>query len=113
VVGDSTYIGEQNNIRASGGRIIIGSNCLVSQQVSMIVANHEYNAGTIIKNQDWSESNNFIAIEDDVWIGAGVTILPGVTVGKGAIVAAGSVVTKDVESYSIVAGIPAKKIKTR
>lgn len=54
-----------------------------------------------------------IIIEDEVWIGANVTILSGVTIGKGAIIAAGSVVTKDVPSYSIIGGNPAKIIRYR
>ena len=52
-----------------------------------------------------------IVVEDDVWIGAGATILPGVHIGEGAIVGAGSLVLCDVEAYSIVAGVPAKKIR--
>ena len=54
-----------------------------------------------------------VIIEDDVWIGTGVIILKGVTIGTGSIVAAGAVVTKNVESYTIVAGIPAKIVKRR
>lgn len=54
-----------------------------------------------------------IVIESDVWIGAKVTVLGGVTIGRGAIVAAGAVVTKDVEPYSIVGGVPAHHIKYR
>ena len=54
-----------------------------------------------------------ILIEDDVWIGANVTILKGVTIKRGSIVAAGSVVNKDVEAFSIFGGIPAKKIGER
>lgn len=52
-----------------------------------------------------------VAIEDDVWIGIGAIVLPGVTIGKGSIVSAGAVVTKDVPSYTIVGGVPAKLIK--
>lgn len=52
-----------------------------------------------------------VTIEDDVWIGAGAIILPGVTLHKGAVVAAGAVVTKDVDAYTVVGGIPAKFIK--
>ena len=52
-------------------------------------------------------------IEDDVWLGAHVVVLPGVTIGRGAIVAAGAVVNRDVESMSIVAGVPAKPIGQR
>lgn len=54
-----------------------------------------------------------IVIEDDVWIGANVTILGGVRVGRGAVVAAGAVVNKDVPPYAIVGGVPAKLIKYR
>ncbi len=61
--------------------------------------------------QDASEKQ--IVIEDDVWIGAKATILGGVTIGQGAVIAAGSVVTKDVEPYAIVGGVPAKLIRYR
>lgn len=54
-----------------------------------------------------------IVIEDDVWIGANCTITKGVTLKKGSIVAANSVVTKDVESYSIYGGVPAKFLKKK
>lgn len=54
-----------------------------------------------------------VRIGDDVWIGAGVIILKGVSIGDGAVIAAGSVVTRDVEAYAIVAGNPARKIKSR
>jgi maltose O-acetyltransferase len=54
-----------------------------------------------------------ISIEDDAWIGAGAIVLPGVTVGRGAVVAAGAVVTKDVESFTIVGGVPSVVIGCR
>jgi phosphonate metabolism protein (transferase hexapeptide repeat family) len=54
-----------------------------------------------------------VMIGHDVWIGHGVIILPGVSIGHGAVVAAGAVVTKDVEPYAIVAGVPAQRIKWR
>lgn len=52
-------------------------------------------------------------VEDDVWIGACAIIMAGVRIGRGSVVAAGAVVTKDVAPYSIVGGVPAKKIKDR
>jgi lipopolysaccharide O-acetyltransferase len=52
-----------------------------------------------------------VVIDDNVWIGEGVVILPGITIGKGAIVGANSVVTKNVSAYTIVVGAPAKVIK--
>jgi phosphonate metabolism protein (transferase hexapeptide repeat family) len=54
-----------------------------------------------------------VHIGHDVWIGHGVIILPGITIGHGAVIAAGAVVTKDVEAYAVVAGVPAKRIKWR
>ena len=54
-----------------------------------------------------------ITIGDDVWVGAGVTILDGCTIGRGCIIGAGAVVTKSIEPYAIVAGVPAKKIGMR
>lgn len=54
-----------------------------------------------------------VIVKDDVWIGLGATILSGVTIGQGAAIAAGAVVTKDVEPYAIVGGVPAKLIRWR
>jgi len=58
-------------------------------------------------------SKGDITVDDDVWIGYGVTILSGVHIGQGAVVAAGAVVTHDVPPYAIVGGVPAKMIKYR
>lgn len=54
-----------------------------------------------------------ITIEDDVWLGARVMIMPGVTVGRGSILAAGAIVTKNVEPYTVVAGAPAHVVRHR
>ena len=61
---------------------------------------------------DWRRSNR-INVGHDVWIGHGATILPGVTIGDGAVVGAGAVVSRDVEPYTIVGGVPARKIRDR
>lgn len=68
--------------------------------------NHEYMNSKIRNNRP-------VIIGNDVWIGANVIIMPGVSIGNGAIIAAGAVVTKDVEDYAIVGGVPAKVIKYR
>jgi acetyltransferase-like isoleucine patch superfamily enzyme len=113
IVGAGTYIGELNNIRASGGQITIGKKCLISQQVSLIGSGHLYARGEWIQDQPWDETKNFITIGDDVWIGCGAIVLPGVTIGDGAVIAAGTIVTKDVPAQTIVAGIPARFVKER
>ena len=73
--------------------------------------------GVHLNNHSYEEShirnNKSIKIGNDVWIGANVVILPGVNIGDGAIIAAGAVVTKDVEPYTIVGGVPARTIKKR
>jgi len=53
-----------------------------------------------------------IHISQNAWVGAKAIILPGITVGQNAVVAAGAVVTKDVPANTVVAGVPAKRIKT-
>jgi acetyltransferase-like isoleucine patch superfamily enzyme len=111
-IGSGTYIGESNNIRAAGGSISIGNNCLISQQVSIIATDHGIAKDQLIQSQAWIKKGD-IVIGNDVWIGCSSQILSGVTIGTGAIIAAGSLVNKDVAPYSIVAGIPAKFIKNR
>ena len=59
-----------------------------------------------------NHKGNEIIVGNDVWIGGGAILLPGVTIGEGAVVGAGAVVTKDVAPYTIVAGNPAKVIRT-
>lgn len=94
--------------------IIIGNNVSIAPNVVLIAdscANNgeELNKIEYVKNV--LSKNKKIVIEDDVWIGANVTVLPGVRIGKCAIIGAGSVVTKNVESYSVYAGVPAKMIR--
>ena len=66
-------------------------------------------------DKDFRETrkNTRVEIGHDVWIGHGAIIMPGLSIGHGAVVAAGAVVTKDVEPFAIVAGVPAKRIKWR
>lgn len=113
-VGKDTYIGENNNIRAAGGKIEIGSNCLLAQNISLISSNHLYSElSTNISSQGWDKQKRDILIGNNVWIGANVVILPGVTIGSGAIVGAGSIVTKDVSEKAVLIGTPANILKYR
>lgn len=92
--------------------ITIGNYVLIGYNVNLVSENHAYQDYSFpIMKQGYFGGH--ITIKDDVWIGANAVILPNVTIGRGAIVGANAVVTKDVEPYSIVGGIPAKKIKYR
>jgi acetyltransferase-like isoleucine patch superfamily enzyme len=112
-VGNGTYIGEYNNIRAGGGRIRIGSNCLISQNISIIASNHSIWKDDLIKNQPWSTKNNFVDIGSDVWIGCNTVILPGASIGNGAVIGAGSIVNFEVPNFAIVKGNPSRIIGYR
>ena len=99
-------------IITSAGTVKIGNNVLIGYGAKIISANHKIpeNRGVIFG------SGHIVApviIEDGVWIGANVVVLPGIKIGEGAVVAAGAVVTKDIEPFAIVGGIPAKVIKNR
>jgi len=113
-LGDSTWVGQSNNLRACGdGNIVIGSNCLISQFCTLVGSNHNIARNRSIMEQGPDKSRLGVVLEDDVWLGAGVTVMPGVAVGKGAVIGANAVVTKDVPDYEIRAGVPAIKIGER
>ncbi|MHA2098410.1 MAG: DapH/DapD/GlmU-related protein [Candidatus Kariarchaeaceae archaeon] len=92
---------------------VIGNNVMMGPELLYISRGHIYKKLDVpILLQGVTDSKPLI-IEDDVWIGARVIILPGIKIGQGAIVGAGSVITKNVPSYSVVAGNPARIIKSR
>jgi acetyltransferase-like isoleucine patch superfamily enzyme len=94
------------------GSIRIGTDVLIGPHTVITASNHTFSdPDTSIVRQEISKEG--IDIHDDVWIGANCTILDGVTLGEGAVVAAGSVVTESVPEYAVVAGAPAKQVKTR
>jgi len=91
----------------------IGNNVLIAPNCSLLSVSHIHKDKDIpIVFQGETDPNPPI-IKDNVWLGRNVIVLPGVTIGEGAIVAAGSIVNKDVESFSIYGGVPAKLIKKR
>jgi acetyltransferase-like isoleucine patch superfamily enzyme len=105
LINTDTKLGGQNGID-------IGNYVLIGYNVNLVSENHSFsNALKPIKLQGYFGGK--VTIEDDVWIGANAVIMPSVTIGRGAIVGANAVVTKNVTPYSIVGGIPAKKIKDR
>jgi acetyltransferase-like isoleucine patch superfamily enzyme len=109
-IGSNSLIGEYTVVRAQGG-VSIGDRVYTSPFTQILAVNHVYD-NPLRPFVDQGITAQGIAIEDDVWIGAGAIITDGVRVGKGAVVAAGAVVTKDVAPHSVVGGVPARLIKT-
>jgi acetyltransferase-like isoleucine patch superfamily enzyme len=110
-IGKNCFLGEFNVIRGQGG-VTIGDNVYTGPMVKIVAVNHVYDDPDIpIREQGITAQG--IVIEDDVWLGAGVTVVDGVTIGRGSIIGAGAVVTDDIPSYSIAVGIPAKPVKDR
>ena len=94
------------------GRIFIGNNVLIGPNVVLRSNNHSFESiDRPVIEQGMSEGE--IIIHDDVWIGSNAVVLSNCEIGKGAIIAAGAVVTSNVDSYSIVGGVPAKLLKNR
>jgi acetyltransferase-like isoleucine patch superfamily enzyme len=107
IIGSRSRIGMSNVII---GPVYIGNDVILAQNVVMSGLNHGYE-DVNIPPKDQKVTTSPIYIEDEVWIGANVSIVAGVTIGKHSVIAAGSVVTKKVPPYSISVGNPARVIK--
>ncbi len=113
-IGDFTYIGKNCNITKTS----IGRYCSIANNVSIGQGEHDLNK--ISTNSLFYDNNSYEVltkqpcnIGNDVWIGTDVVILRGVSIGDGAVIGANSVVTKDVPSFAIVAGSPARLLRYR
>ena len=95
------------------GTCHIGRYVMMGTDVTIITRNHRFDRTDIPMMEQGFEEERPVYIGNDVWIGDRVLIFPGVHIGDGSIIAAGAVVTKDVPPYSIVAGVPARKIRDR
>ena len=100
-IGCNTVISAANDIRI-GHSVLIGANCYIGG------GRYVFDRIDIPMMEQGVCSKGAVIIDDDVWIGAGATVLDGVSIGKGAIIGAGAVVTSDIPSYAIAVGVPAK-----
>lgn len=105
-IGDGSVIG-QNVFLDGRDKLVIGKYVDIASEVMIYNSEHDINSS------DFKPINAPVEIGDYVFIGPRAIILPGVKVGRGAVVAAGAVVTKDVDDFNIVGGVPAKVIGER
>jgi acetyltransferase-like isoleucine patch superfamily enzyme len=105
-IGEGSVIGHWATLDGRRG-IRIGRNVNCSSEIALWTLQHDPT------DRGFGVRGGPIVVEDYAWISFRATVLPGVRIGRGAVVAANSVVTRDVEDYAIVGGIPAKQIGTR
>jgi acetyltransferase-like isoleucine patch superfamily enzyme len=105
-IGEYTTVGHRCTLDGRGG-LRIGDNVNMSSEVMIWTAEHD------LHDPDFGATAGEVVIDDYAWISCRSVILPGVHIGKGAVVAAGAIVTKSVEPYTVVGGVPAKPIGKR
>lgn len=115
VIRGEVTIGRDTSLNAGAstiGRVTIGDDVRIATGVVLVGENHVFDdLDRPIREQGLTTEG--IAIEDDVWIGANVTVVDGVTIGAHSVVGAGAVVTRDVPPWSVVGGVPARIIRDR
>lgn len=101
-LGDYSGFGINSRIYGAivGKHVMMGPNCFIFSY------NHRFERTDITMDQQGATDEKMVVIEDDVWIGANVIILPGVTIGTGSVIGAGTVVTKNVPPYAVFCGNP-------
>ena len=110
--GNNVFIA--SGFRISASQLVFGNNIMAGPNLVIETDNHKYDCvgKTMFENSD-DKVSGYVTIEDDVWIGANVTILQNVSIGEGSIVGACSLVNKSIPPYSLTVGLPAKPIKPR
>lgn len=103
------FYANHNCVILDAAKVSIGDDVLLGPAVQIYTVAHPLDAE---QRKTGLEQGKAVTIGNSVWVGGGAIILPGVTIGEGAVIAAGAVVTKDVPAYAVVAGNPAKIIKT-
>ena len=117
-LGESVYIGPNSVLMATGAPLTIKGHFMAGPHLTIVTGDHRIDLrdkymDEVTIEEKLLENDQPVIIEEDVWCGANVTILKGVRIEKGSIISAGAVVTRNVGSYEIWGGVPAKKIKNR
>jgi acetyltransferase-like isoleucine patch superfamily enzyme len=110
-IGENVFIGPYTVLYGHGG-VTIGRDTLIGMHCRIVSANHALPPRSDLVRTVPDELLP-VSIGEDVWIGAGATILGGVRIGRGAVIGAGAVVTRDIADYSIAVGVPARVVGQR
>lgn len=110
-IDENTYIAPYVCI-AGPGNVKIGKHCMIASHSGIYANNHNFADLTVLIREQ-GVTRKGIIIEDNCWLGHGVTILDGVTIGQGSVIGAGSVVSKDIPPFAVAVGVPAKVIRDR
>jgi galactoside O-acetyltransferase len=112
LIGDNFTVNSNSQLGASFGKIVIGNDCAIAPNCVLRSSNHNFE-NPDIPFREQGHIYGEIMIEDDVWIASNCVITANTKIGRSSVIGAGSVVTKDIEPYSVVGGVPAKLIKKR
>lgn len=110
-IGEGTYIGPHCHLSGTEKKLVIGKNVLIAPRVYITTTNYNYEDITTPIKEQGHTSKGDVTIEDGSWLGIGSRILSGTTVGKNSVIGANSVVTKNIPSYSVAVGSPARVVK--
>ena len=108
-IGNNCQINEHVYIQSA----IIGDDVLIAQHVALLAVTHNHEDINVPISAQGSTAPDPVIVENQVWIGRNVIVMPGIRLGKGSIIGAGAVVTKSVPPFAIMGGVPAKIIRYR
>lgn len=117
------YVGDGNNVEIGNfcrindnvklDNVKIGNYVMIARRTQFVGKMHKFSSTEVPMLLQKGDVQNQTIVEDDVWIGLNVVIMPGITIKKGCIIGAGAVLTKDTVEYGIYGGVPAKLISKR
>ena len=114
--GKGIRLGDRSDIGMDAlviGPLEVGADVMMGPRCVLLASSHDTRSTDRPMNQQGFLDDRVIVIEDNVWIGAGTTVLPGVRIGTGSIVGAGSVVTRDIPPWRVAVGSPARVVRSR